>query len=276
MQNSEPCAPFWLDKTPVMFPSTHLAMRDPNGLLAIGGDLTPDWLLNAYSKGIFPWFSADDPILWWTPSPRSVLLIDQLKFRKSLRKNIQKYRQTQQLNVTLDQNFASVMQKCATIKRHDQGGTWITNPMLNAYKTLHKEGHAHSVEVWLNHKLVGGLYGIALGKMFFGESMFSEVTDGSKIALIALAMQLKTWGFKLIDTQVETPHLKSMGATIMSRDDFETQLHLQSKQTFPAQKWCLDMDWFQAAIEHAYNQKNKENKTNKTELNTGYQDPTHD
>lgn len=248
MQNE----PFWLDEYPVIFPPTNLAMTDPNGLLAIGGDLTPEWLLSAYSKGIFPWFSPGESVLWWTPEPRSVLLIDDLKFRRSLRKSIQKLIREKNLTVTFDRSFREVMQKCAEIERDDQDGTWITDEMLDAYSDLHSKGHAHSVEVWLDNRLVGGLYGMALGKMFFGESMFSEVSDASKIALVAISMQLKAWGFKLIDTQVETPHLKSMGARPMSRNVFEAMLEQQMRQPFPAQKWQLEIDWLQAAIEHGH------------------------
>ena len=248
MQNE----PFWLDKKPVIFPPTHLAMTDLDGLLAIGGDLTPEWLLNAYSKGIFPWFNPGEPVLWWTPDPRSVLLIDDLKFRRSLRKNIQKLIREKNLKVTLDQNFIEVMQRCAEIERSDQDGTWITDEMLAAYFDLYKKGHAHSVEVWIDGQLVGGLYGVAVGKMFYGESMFSEVSDASKIALVALSMQLKAWGFQLIDTQVETPHLKSMGARPMSRKLFEAMLQQQIQQAFPVQKWQMQIDWLQAAIEHAH------------------------
>jgi len=250
MQNE----PFWLDKKPVIFPPTHLAMTDPNGLLAIGGDLTPEWLLNAYSKGIFPWFNPGEPVLWWTPNPRSVVLIDDLKFRRSLRKSIQKLINEERLKVTLDQNFLEVMQKCATIERNDQDGTWITDEMLSAYQDLHQKGHAHSVEVWIDNQLAGGLYGVALGKMFFGESMFSEVSDASKIALVAISMQLKAWGFKLLDTQVETPHLKSMGASMISRTVFEALLQQQIEQPFVAKKWQMDTDWFPAAIEHSHYQ----------------------
>ena len=248
MQNE----PFWLDKKPVVFPPTNLAMDDPNGLLAIGGDLTPEWLLSAYSKGIFPWFNPGEPVLWWTPNPRSVLLIDDIKFRRSLRKNIQKLSKEQNLKVTFDQRFIEVMQKCATIERNDQDGTWITDEMLNAYQDLFNKGHAHSVEVWLDDKLVGGLYGVAVGKMFFGESMFSEVSDASKIALVAITMQLKAWGFKLLDTQVETPHLKSMGASMISRTVFEALLQQQIQQPFPAKKWQMETDWLQDAIEHGH------------------------
>lgn len=244
--------PFWLDPKPVTFPPTNLALTEPDGLLAIGGALTQEWLLQAYSKGIFPWFNPDEPILWWSPNPRSVLLLDDLKIRRSLRKSLRKMLETHQLKVTLDQNFIEVMQQCAQIERKDQAGTWITDDMLSAYNQLHQAGHAHSVEVWWQGELVGGLYGVAIGKMFFGESMFSKINDASKIALVALSMQLKAWGFSLIDTQVETAHLKSMGASMVSRHVFEALLQKQIQQPFPPHKWQFEIDWFQAAIEHSH------------------------
>lgn len=237
---SEPIhQPFWLDSKPVVFPPTHLAMTEPDGLLAVGGDLTPEWLLNAYHKGIFPWFNEDDPILWWTPNPRSVLFVDSLKVRRSLIKTIRK----QQFTVTLDQQFEDVMHQCANIERHDQDGTWISEEMLSAYTQLHKSGHAHSVEVWKDNQLVGGLYGVAIGKVFFGESMFSKVPDASKIALVALCQQLKAWGFRIIDTQMETAHLRSLGATLISREYFESILKQETHKDFAPKPWTLEVDW---------------------------------
>ncbi|MCF6345926.1 MAG: leucyl/phenylalanyl-tRNA--protein transferase [Thiomicrorhabdus sp.] len=250
MQSPPNQSPFWLESTPVTFPPTHLALQDPNGLLAIGGNLTPEWLLHAYSKGIFPWFNPEEPILWWSPNPRSVLFIENLKVKRSLRKTIQKHHKNKTLTVTLDQDFRGVMQACASAPRRDQAGTWITPAMLSAYTSLHQSGHAHSVEVWQNEQLVGGLYGVSIGKMFFGESMFSHITDGSKIALVALAMQLKSWGFKLIDTQVETAHLNSLGAINISREQFETQIDLQMLHPFKAQKWQFSIDWTLAITPH--------------------------
>lgn len=250
--------PFWLEKKPVMFPPSDLALEDPNGLLAVGGDLTSEWLLQAYSNGIFPWFNPGEPILWWTPSPRSVLFLDDLKIKRSLVKTIRKLKQTKSLSVTLDKDFVGVMQACAEVPRQDQEGTWITDEMLKAYQQLHESGHAHSVEVWQDNKLVGGLYGVAIGKMFFGESMFAKVTDSSKIALVALSMQLKEWGFELIDTQVETPHLNSLGACSVSRVQFEELIQQQMKLAFKAQKWHFSTDWIAAVNQHN-NLKNTQN-----------------
>jgi leucyl/phenylalanyl-tRNA--protein transferase len=246
--------PFWLDPKPVLFPPSDLALDEPDGLLAIGGDLTPEWLLQAYSKGIFPWYNPDEPILWWTPNPRCVLFIDELKIRRSLRKTIKQIAADSDYQVTLDQAFSEVMHHCSQIERKDQDGTWISDPMIKAYSQLHQAGHAHSVEVWHKGELVGGLYGTAIGKMFYGESMFSRQADVSKIALVAIAMQLKAWGFKLIDTQVETAHLKSMGATLISRKLFEGLLQAQIQQPFPPRKWEFNTDWVEAAIAHSYYQ----------------------
>ncbi|NPA71281.1 MAG: leucyl/phenylalanyl-tRNA--protein transferase [Gammaproteobacteria bacterium] len=251
MSETLPQTPFWLEPTPVLFPPTQLALTEPDGLLAVGGDLTPEWLLHAYQNGIFPWFNPGEPILWWSPTPRSILPLKALKIRRSLRKTLQKIGREQTFTVTLDTDFIQVMQQCADIPRTDQEGTWISDEMLTAYHNLHRQGYAHSVEVWQDGILVGGLYGIAIGKMFFGESMFSKATDSSKVALIALSMQLNAWGFKLIDTQVETPHLNSLGAISVSRTDFESLILEQVSQAFEPRQWQFDIDWIQAAIEHS-------------------------
>ena len=248
--NTQQQSPFWLETKPVFFPPSKLAMTEPDGLLAVGGDLTPEWLLMAYSKGIFPWFNPDDPILWWSPNPRSVLYIDKLKIKRSLKQSINKYYRDSEFEVTLDKDFPAVIKACSNIPREGQTDTWITDQMLDAYCNMHKAGHAHSVEVWKNNKLVGGLYGIALGKMFFGESMFSSATDTSKIALVALSMQLKTWGFIAIDTQVETGHLNSLGASNITRDDFESLIAQQIQQPFPPKKWHFECDWRQQMMNH--------------------------
>ena len=235
--------PFWLDTKPVTFPPSDLALTEPNGLLAVGGDLTSEWLLMAYSKGIFPWFNPGEPILWWTPDPRSVLYLEDIKIRRSLRQSIKKLENNHALKVTFDCNFKDVILACAQVPREGQAGTWITHEMLTAYQSLHKAGHAHSVEVWADNELVGGLYGVAIGKMFFGESMFAKRTDTSKIALVALGLQLQQWGFKLIDTQVETQHLNSLGAFNIPRYEFEKQIKQQCALQFPPHKWHLDEDW---------------------------------
>jgi len=250
MTNPPNLVPFWLDTQPVTFPPSNLAMKDPDGLLAVGGDLTPEWLLQAYSKGIFPWFNPGEPILWWTPNPRSVLFIDQLKIHKSLRKTINRQIKSADFRVSFDTDFTGVMQACSEVPRQGQEGTWITEEMLAAYSALNKAGHAHSVEVWQQDELVGGLYGVAIGKMFFGESMFAKQNNASKIALVALALQLKQWGFDLIDTQVETPHLNSLGAELISREQFENFISQLTKNAFPAKKWQLDPNWPQWIAPH--------------------------
>lgn len=231
--------PFWLDHKPIGFPPTYLAMSDPDGLLAIGGDLTPEWLLTAYQQGIFPWFNEEDPILWWTPNPRSVLFIEALKVRRSLKKTIRK----KHFTVTFDQAFPEVMQLCASTPRNDQDGTWITPQMRLAYEKLHAQGQAHSVEVWHQDRLVGGLYGVSIGRVFFGESMFSHMPDASKVALVALSEQLKHWGFRIIDTQVETPHLSSLGAKLIPREQFESILAEDTVKPAPPSPWQLSADW---------------------------------
>ncbi len=243
-------APFWLDREPVYFPPTHLAMTEPDGLLAIGGGLTPEWLLQAYSVGLFPWFNPGEPILWWTPSPRSVLPLNSIKIRRSLWKRIKQKQQDPEFKITLDQAFTDVMKSCSEVPRNGQSGTWITDEMLLSYQKLHQLGHAHSVEVWHQEELVGGLYGVAIGKMFFGESMFATQTDASKIALVAIGVQLKAWGFTLIDTQVETGHLNSMGAIQIAREEFENKLNLLINQPFENKHWSFTDDWFALAQQH--------------------------
>jgi len=225
--------PFWLPPTPARFPPTHLAAREPNGLRAVGGDLTPEWLLEAYRHGIFPWFNADEPVLWWTPDPRCVLLPEAVKVRRSLRKVMKK----PGWRVTFDADFETVIRACAETPRPGQSGTWLSERMIHAYTTLHSLGHAHSVEVWWEDELVGGLYGVSLGRVFFGESMFSHRSDASKIALVRLAERLQAWGFNMIDCQVPTDHLISMGAILLPRSEFEARLHAGLQQVFPARKW---------------------------------------
>jgi len=206
---------FRLLENDLTFPPPDLA--DPNGILAVGGDLSVDRLLEAYRQGIFPWFNPDDPIIWWSPDPRFVLFPDELKIHKSMRP----YFNQQKFKVTFDQDFETVMRACQVQRRnHQQGGTWITEDMIEGYCNLHQQGYAHSVEVWDKDELVGGLYGIALGKIFFGESMFAKVSNASKFGFITLVQELKKKGFRLIDCQQETGHLGSLGARAIPRLEF--------------------------------------------------------
>lgn len=207
----------WLDPTkPVVFPSTKLSLNEPNGLLAAGGQLNTVWLLAAYSQGIFPWFSNDEPILWWSPAPRTVFIPDMIHKSKSLSKKMR------QLNYEIrsDHNFNDVINFCSE-PRNDQNGTWITEEMKQAYQQLHTDGHAHSWEFYLDGQLLGGLYGVAIGRVFFGESMFSRYDNASKIALIHL---VESGLYDMIDCQLPTDHLKSLGAIELSREDFEKKL----------------------------------------------------
>lgn len=194
------------------FPSLYQALSNPNGLLAVGGCLSIERLLNAYKRGIFPWYNADEPILWWSPDPRLVLFPDKLIVSRSLRKTLRKGL----FSVTFDQAFAEVMNACAA-PRKDTNDTWINPDMYRAYVELHQQGYAHSVEVWCDEQLVGGLYGVALGQVFFGESMFHTQTDASKVAFVHLVEQLKIWGYQVIDCQVHTDHLQSLGAEEIDR-----------------------------------------------------------
>ena len=206
----------WLDKDPqAPFPHPGEALLQPDGLLAAGGDLSVPRLLNAYRHGIFPWFNEGEPILWWSPDPRCVLFPKKIKISRSLKKTLNK----NLFDIKMDTAFAEVIKACAG-PRNNQPGTWITDDMFNAYQELHQLGYAHSIECWQNNELVGGLYGIAIGQVFFGESMFSKVTDASKIALVHLCQYLTEHDFKIIDSQVHTSHLESMGAEMISRDLF--------------------------------------------------------
>jgi leucyl/phenylalanyl-tRNA--protein transferase len=197
------------------FPALNKALREPDGLLAIGGCLSKKRLLNAYRHGIFPWFNPDEPILWWSPDPRLVLFPDKLIISRSLRKTLRK----NIFSVTFDQAFSEVIAACAE-PRKGSAGTWITEDIALAYNQLHQSGFAHSAEAWLDGELVGGLYGVALGRVFFGESMFHTRTDASKVAFAFLVEQLKAWDYQLIDCQVHTSHLASFGAVYCDRDHF--------------------------------------------------------
>ena len=209
-------APFLLDLYDVnSFPDVELALVDPDGLLAIGGDLSVERLTAAYRRGIFPWYSEGQPIIWWSPNPRAVLFLDKLKISRSLKKSLKKI----DYHVTFDRAFKDVIEACAKTRR-DGFGTWIVDEMKDAYIELYQHGIAHSVEVWFDDKLVGGLYGVSLGKVFFGESMFSRKTDASKIALVYLVKQCQQWGFGFIDCQVYSEHLGTLGAERISRYSF--------------------------------------------------------
>lgn len=214
------------------FPPVENALSDPNGLLAAGGNLSPQRLLEAYSKGIFPWFNENEPILWWSPNPRMVLFPHELKISRSLRRTLRKSR----YQIRTDYAFSEVIQACA-MPRRGQPGTWINPEMINAYTELHEMGLAHSVETWMDDILVGGLYGVSLGKVFFGESMFSRAPDTSKIALVHLIKQLQYWEFGLIDCQVRTNHLETLGAREISRVEFGQKLNMLITELEPSNKW---------------------------------------
>jgi leucyl/phenylalanyl-tRNA--protein transferase len=201
------------------FPPPERALKEPNGLLAAGGDLSPARLLEAYRRGIFPWFGEGEPILWWSPDPRMVLIPSELKVSRSLSKVLR----NREYEVRADTAFRAVMEACAAPRR-GQRGTWITDEMMDAYCRMHELGYAHSVETWIAGELAGGLYGMALGRAFFGESMFSRARDASKIALVHLVRRLEREGFGLIDCQMNTPLLASFGARELPREDFTNRL----------------------------------------------------
>ncbi len=217
------------------FPPVDQALDEPDGLLAAGGGLSVERLVDAYGHGIFPWFSAGDPVLWWSPDPRMVLAPRDLHVSRSLRTRLRKG----DVRVTADTAFERVLRECAA-PRLGETGTWLLPEMRRAYTALHLAGFAHSIEVWIGDDLAGGIYGVSLGRMFFGESMFSRRTDGSKIAMVHLAAQLDRWGFPLIDCQMETDHLVSLGAVSMSRRRFVTEVQRLVMQ--PAPSWTLDAD----------------------------------
>ena len=219
------------------FPPLASALRDPNGLLAAGADLSPERLLDAYSRGIFPWFGEDDPLLWWSPDPRMVLYVDELHVSRSLRRVIRAGR----FRITLDTAFSQVMEGCAQ-PRADHAGTWITREMMAAYGRLAELGYGHSVEAWEGDTLVGGLYGVAIGRMFFGESMFSRVSDASKVAFVHLVWQLGRWNMPMIDCQMSTAHLASLGAREIRRSAFVQQLSALIVQPAVPSPWRFDAE----------------------------------
>jgi leucyl/phenylalanyl-tRNA--protein transferase len=214
----------------------HPSLAEPNGLLAVGGDLSPERLILAYRNGIFPWYSADNPILWWCPSPRPVLLPEDLRIGRSLRKTIRR----EPYRITMDRAFSEVVEECATVPRPSQDGTWITAEMQAAYRELHDLGVAHSVEAWEKDDLVGGLYGVSLGGAFFGESMFARRPDASKLAFVRLVGQLAAWGFRLVDCQVETEHLHRFGARDLPLDDFLERLGHALELPTRSGRWSFD------------------------------------
>ena len=216
----------WLDPfdSTSAFPAVEEALNDPEGLLAVGGDLSSERLLLAYREGIFPWYEEGQPILWWSPNPRTVLYPERLKISRSLGKTLRNKPWT----ISFDQAFDRTVAACAE-PRAKSHGTWITQEMCTAYCRLHNEGYAHSVEVWDDHEnLIGGLYGVAIGRLFSGESMFSRKPDASKVALVFLARHLQAWGYPLIDCQLSSPHLDSLGAQSIARSQYIQQL----------KRWC--------------------------------------
>ena len=220
----------YLDKNYPVFPDSHHALNDPDGLIAFGGNLLPTTLMDAYRKGIFPWYQDGDPIMWWSPSVRCILRLEKFHVSKSLRKLIKKNVHT----LTFNKAFSEVLKGCSAPRKNQEGGTWITNDMHEAYNRLHKLGFAHSVEVWSKGYLVGGLYGVAVNGIFSGESMFSKTPNASKLALYVLCRQLRLDSFALIDCQIQTNHLLRLGAEIVSRDVF---LNILSSSEDLCVKW---------------------------------------
>ncbi len=219
------------------FPPVERALAEPNGLLAAGGDLSAARLTEAYRNGIFPWYSEGQPVLWWSPDPRMVLFPPELKLSRSLRKRLKRH----DYEVRADTRFEEVMRECAA-PREGQSGTWITEDMIAAYTALHRAGRAHSVETWIGGELAGGLYGVALGRMFYGESMFTRAPEASKIALATLVRQLERWGYGMIDCQMPTTHLARFGASEIPRAEFMRKLATLVNYPDTARKWRLDDD----------------------------------
>ena len=225
---------FWITENRVAcgFPDVAQALSEPDGLLAAGGDLSAERLLDAYQRGIFPWYEEGQPILWWSPDPRTVLYPEHIKVSRSLRRTLKRG----QFRVTIDRAFGDVMQACAA-PRSRQRGTWITDEILDAYTRLHHQGHAHSIEYWSGQRLAGGLYGVAIGRIFFGESMFSRCDDASKVCLVVLCNCLREWGYALIDCQVQSAHLMRLGAELEPRREFTQMLSKWCTQAPAANAW---------------------------------------
>jgi len=222
-----------LNKYSLSFP--HPSQANEDGILAWGGDLSPSRLFRAYQNGIFPWYSKDDPIIWWSPNPRLIMELDDFKLSRSLRKSMKKF------TYKFDSNFTQVMQKCAQAPREGQDGTWISDDIIEAYSVLHGQGIAHSIESYNNGVLVGGLYGLTIGKVFCGESMFANETDASKSAYAILIRHLKDWGYDFVDCQVPTNHLKSLGAKEVSREYFLDRLEKVNMETVNY-RWIVNKD----------------------------------
>ena len=223
----------WL-RSSSLFPPIDAALDDPNGLLAAGGDLSAERLIDAYRHGIFPWYNGGQPILWWSPNPRMVLFVDEFALPRSLRKVVRQGR----FEIRVDTAFRQVMDGCAE-PRNGQSGTWITPQVIEAYTSLHKHGHAHSIEAWREGQLVGGLYGVAIGRMFYGESMFARESDASKVALVKLIAMLKHLDMPLIDCQQETDHLARFGGRPISRRAFAGWLGRLVNLPQPAESWAV-------------------------------------
>lgn len=236
----------WLDNNaPTEFPPLEMALSEPDGLLAAGGDLSPERLIAAYQRGIFPWFSENEPLLWWSPDPRFVLYPDQFKVSRSLSKNIR----NSNYRITMDTAFEQVINRCSKQSRKYQDGTWICRDMQQAYINLHRLGHAHSVEYWQDEQLLGGIYGVHSGGVFCGESMFSEASNASKIALFYLCRFLSKQGFSLIDSQVYTEHLESLGAIMIPRDEYIKKLQQSPPVQMPPNWSDLFQDFLNQPVE---------------------------
>ena len=222
-----------INKYNLVFPDPNHANED--GIVAWGGDLNPSRIIRAYQQGIFPWYSKNDPILWWSPTPRLIMELDDFKLSRSLKKNMKKF------DYKFNNNFTQVMKNCATVPRGDQNGTWIQDDLIETFEVLHGMGIAHSIESYKDGVLVGGLYGLTIGKVFCGESMFAHVTDASKAAYATLIKHLKLWGYDFVDCQVPTGHLKSLGAKEVSREYFLERLHNVNMDTVN-NKWEIIND----------------------------------
>ncbi len=219
---------------PAAFPDPARALREPNGLLAVGGDLSPERLLYGYRYGIFPWYDTGLPILWWSPDPRAIIRPGTLHISRSLHRRMRRGG----YDIRFDTAFSQVMEGCAGPRpQHPEGGTWINDEMKEAYGRLHDLGHAHSAEMWRDDALVGGLYGVAVGRVFFGESMFSRVTDASKIVLATLMQHLGRWGYAFMDCQMQTEHLASMGSVPVPRPDFLSLVARHSDEPVHDDAW---------------------------------------